>query len=295
MDEQLIDLYHRHVGMGFDRQERFAAFLDKKGAGTKYEYDPAAATLRFGKLAFEAPILGTHAFGNNSWLWAWSNKNLRLTITNRAIGDAVRAIFHRIGVHMLTHPGFSIEPLLGPTLTQSAEHVLGVILVAELGYDAYFTMPHDGHCELVLIRDDRLKVAEKHPLVRVAMTFPQALQAMPVLDHKAALTAYARDHGLTVSDQRDVLKVTGDGKGELTATFDDRGRLTKLEGVEIPKPKPKAAKKPAAKPPTKKKVAKKPAAKKPAVKKAAAKVTKATAKKPARKPAKKVAAKGRKK
>ncbi|MFO0822188.1 MAG: hypothetical protein U0792_03555 [Gemmataceae bacterium] len=292
MDEQLSAIYHRHVGTAFDRQMRLAAFLDKKDAGEEWEYDHTTATLRFGKVTFEAPILGSHAHNNHSWLWAWSNKHLKLTLTNRALGDTVRATWHHLGVHTLGAIGFAIEPFLGVELTESAVHILGVILSRELGYDAYFVVPDEGSEAVLLIRDDRLKFTEKHPLVRIAMEFPRCLRGMPVLDHKAALTAYARDYGLTVTEQSHVLKITDGGKDELTATFDSLGRLTNLEGIELPAPTP--AKKPAAKKkPAKVKAKAKAATKKKPVAKAAAKnapakkpVAKATAgKKPAAKKA----------
>jgi hypothetical protein len=278
MDEQLIALYHRHVATAFDRQLRMADFLGRKGEGGDWEYDTETGILTFSKLKFEAPLIGSHAEHNNSWLWAWSNKNLKLSFTNRALGTTVRAVVHRLGVHQLGAPGFSLEPLLGEELTEHAAHVLGIILSRELDYDAYYTFPYDNGTALLLIRDKRLAFTEKHPLRRVITIFPQVLSALPVFDHKAAFTNYAKDYGLTVTDVPGGVKAT-DGKDELTATFDDLGRLTQLEGTatpEEPKPATKVTKKkPAAKKTTKKPPAKK-AAKKPAkpVKKSAKKAGK---------------------
>ncbi|MCE9565493.1 MAG: hypothetical protein K8U57_26020 [Planctomycetes bacterium] len=291
MDEQLIALYHRHVGMAFDRQMRLAAFLHKKSASGAWEYDTTTAILTFDKVQFEAPILGSHASHNNSWLWAWSNKHLKLSITNRALGDTVRALVHRLNVHVLGAPAFALEPLLGPTLTQSAAHILGVILVGELGYDAYQAFPNDGSTELVLIRDDRLKFTEKHPLVRIATQFTELLRSMPVMDDKATLTAYAHHYGLTVTEQPNTLKITAGGKDELTATFDAQGRFAKFDGVAIPEPKPvkmavkkkPAKKQAAAKAATKKAPAKKLAAKPKVAAKASKKPVKPAAKKPTKK------------
>lgn len=300
MDEQLVALFNRHVATAFDRQLRFEAFLTRKNASEEWEYDHETATLAYGTLAFEAPLVGSHAHNNHSWLWAWSDKHLRLTLTNRALGDAVRATWHHLGVHALGGPGVALEPLLGDVLTESAVHIFGVILTRELGYDAYQVMPYDGGEALVLIRDERLKFTEKHPLVRIVTMFPLLPDGMPVPDHRAALTAYARDYGLTVTEHDGTLKIT-DGKDELTATFDGMGRVATLEGIAVPELQPKPPAKPATKtaPAKKKSVAKKmpaakkaktaakpmPAAKKPA-KTAAKKATKPVAsKKPTAKPA----------
>ena len=291
MDEQLIALYHRHAGTAFDRRLRLAALVAQKAAGAKPAYDAAAATLAFGKLTFDAPLLGTHAAANDSWLWAWSDHNLKLTLTNRALGDLVRVTAHRLAVPMLAHAGFSAEPLLGPDLTPHAADVFGGILATELGYDVYYVITEPGHRAVVLVRDERLTAAERHPLHRVLTVFPKAVRALPVLDHRAALAAYAHDYALTATEAPDALTVT-DGKGTLTATFDEHGALKKLTGANVAAP-PAKKPKPAAKKPVKA-VAKKPVAKavkKPAVKKATAKkpaAKKPAAKKPAvKKPAKK--------
>ena len=79
MDQQLIDLYHRHVGMAFDRQQRLADFLALKANGQRGKHDSERALLSFGsRFEFESPILGSHTTHNNSWLWAWSNRNIKL-------------------------------------------------------------------------------------------------------------------------------------------------------------------------------------------------------------------------
>jgi hypothetical protein len=275
MDEQLISLYHRHVATAFDRQLRFAEFLEKKAPGANWTYDPNTAELAFGKLKFEAPVVGSHAEHNDSWLWAWDNKNLKLTLTNRALGTVVRATLHRLGLHALAHPGFALEPLLGPDLTEHAPHVLGIILTRELEYDTYYLTPYSGGRGLVLVRDKRLKFTEKHPFVHIPTVFTQVISALPVFDHRGAFANYVRDYGLTVTEEPHAVTASA-GRTSVTAIFDALGRLTHLDGTVVPgkpvvkstgkKPRvgaPKAAKKPAAtKPPAeappKKKPGKKP-------------------------------------
>src|SRR5690606_22195804 len=142
--------------------QRLAALLERQPPG-EWVYDAPSAALAYGKLRFEAPLIGTHT-PTDSWLWAWSNKNVKLTLTNRALGDTARSLAHRLNVHHLGAPAVALEPVLGPTLLPSAAHVLGAVLSGELGYDAFHTTPHDSRREPVLIRDGRLRAAVKRPL-----------------------------------------------------------------------------------------------------------------------------------
>jgi hypothetical protein len=313
VDEQLVALYHRHVAAAFDRKLRLAAFVEDKAGKVKWKYEVGTAALVCGpKLKFEAPLLGSHAHGNDSWLWAWSNKNLKLTLTNRALGDLVRVTAHRIGVPMLAHPGFSLEPLLGPELTKHAAEILGCVLSRELDFDAYHIVPEDAYDSTILVRHEKLKAPEKYPLHRVMTVFPQVVAALPLFNHREALSEYAHEYGLNVTAESGTLRIS-DGKGELSATFDAHDRLANLGGTGFAFP-PKKSKKPApvaavveappepakappAKPPAAKKVVVKSAPAKPAKKAAPKSVKKPTSKKPAaKKPVvKKVAAKATKK
>ena len=280
MDEQLVALYHRHVATAFDRRLRLAELVERKASGAKWQYTVATETLAFDKLKFDAPLLGTHTHSNDSWLWAWANRNLKLSLTNRALGDLVRVTAGRIGVPVLAHAGFSLEPLLGPELTEHAADVLGGVLARELDFDAHFVAGEGAHDSAVLVRDDRLKAAERYPLHRILTLFPQVVKALPVFDHRAALTAYARDYALTATVAAGVLTIT-DGKGTLTATFGEHDELKKLEGADVAAPPAKKGT-----PSVTKKAPAKAPAKKPAGQKAPPAKPARVSAKPAKKPAK---------
>ena len=291
MDQQFLALYDRHVGSAFDRQRRFAGYLERKAPGVKPELHSDTATLTVGpRLKFEAELLGAHVFGNRSWVWAWTNRHAKLTLTNRALGDAVRAVAHRLGLHALTAPGFPLIPLLGDELAPNAAHVIGTVLAAELSFDAYFVAPYDGGEAVALIRDERLRVSEKNPLRRIVTLFPQAVAEMPPFDHRAALRGYADDYAIKVTDEPGGLRLAA-GKDHLLATFDVHDRLTRLDGTVSPEQTVK--KTVAAKKPSLKAVAK--ATKKPAAKPAAAEKASKPVTKPVSKPTAKKAAAAKKK
>jgi len=89
----LLDLYHRHVGAAFDRQQRLAEYLDAHGDGGAWGYTVSTAALTFGKaVAFQADLLGSYADDEATWLWAWANRSLQLPATSRAVAEAVRRL-----------------------------------------------------------------------------------------------------------------------------------------------------------------------------------------------------------
>jgi len=248
MDETLIALFHRFAGLAFDRQNRFAEFVARKAPGAKRALDVENGVLSYGpKLQFEALLVGVHADHNDSWMWTWANRTIRVSVTNRALGDTIRALAHRVMSPNFAKPAFPLDLVIGPDLTPHAALFFGAILVGELDYDAYLLAKHDGNPALFLIRDERLRAPEKYPLARIRALFPKMSAAMPVTDHRTAFMSYVQSYGLTTSEEAGRVKVTG-GAGELLATFDDSGRLAKLEGANVAMPKPRPAATPNKKP-----------------------------------------------
>ncbi len=233
----LIDLYHRHVGMGFDRQLRLAEFLEETADGEDWQYTTSTGTLTFGSnVQFDAHDLGSHATPDNSWLWVWNNPHLNLTPGNRTLAKAVRELGHRIGIAVfLANSKLDLDSVLGEELSEHAAHVFGIILAGEIRYDAYYTFPFTHGRVTVLIRDDRLRYSEESPLNRIGIAFPQVISALPVFDHRAALMGYAKSYGLKTSSESEQVLITDAGKNILTATFDSLHRLAELNYSIIPK------------------------------------------------------------
>ncbi|MFO0804121.1 MAG: hypothetical protein U0791_13485 [Gemmataceae bacterium] len=260
MDQQLLELFDRFAGLAYDRQQRFAEFTAKKAPGAKKHLDEAEGVLSFGpKLQFEALLAGVHAEHNDSWMWTWANRTIKLSLTNRALGDTIRALAHKAMTPTFAKSAFPLEMVLGAELVPHAVAVFGTILLGELDYDAYVAAKHEGNPALYLVKDERLRATEKHPLARMLALFPKALKALPVSDHRAAFESYVHGYGYTPAGEGDTAKVVA-GKSELIATFDERGKLKKLARVNVaPAKKPTAKSKPAAK--EKPKAMAKPAAK----------------------------------
>lgn len=259
MSADFVALYCRHVGAAYDSRQRFgAALLAKSADPDAPDYDPATATLAFGKLKFEAELLGTFHGSNGSWHWAWGDPHAKLTLTNRALGTVVRASAAKFGAPGFAAAGFAVEQVLGPELARNPGQALGAVLARELGFDTYFEVEVGGLPAVVLVRHKRLGGPERHPAVRLVERFPELVAAVPVPDQRAAFVAFASDLGLEVSEDGDTVRAS-QGRYAMIARFaGDKIRGYDTEGFTDPgpqsgKPKSKSKAKPAAKPRAKKK------------------------------------------
>jgi hypothetical protein len=237
MDQALISLYHRHVAVAFDRQTRFADFLERESVSSEpYRYTTSTATLEFGNtVKLEALDLGSHADPDNSWLWVWCNPNMKLTSANRKLAENVRMLGQTSGVDAFkADRQFSSGELLGPDLSPVTAHAMASIMVGEFGFDAYYTMPFKHGRFAVVIRDERLQSPLPNPIARILAIFPQVLASFPVLDHRAAFIAYTQSYGLSVEEKPRSVRAFLGGKDVMKATFDHTNRMTELTGTIAP-------------------------------------------------------------
>jgi hypothetical protein len=237
MDHGLISLYHRHVAIAFDRQMRFADFLDRDSVSSApYRYTTSSTTLEFGdSVKLDALDLGSHADPDNSWFWVWCNPHLKLTPANRKLAENVRNFGQISGVDaFIADRQVACSELLGPDLSPVAAHVFASIVAGEFGFDAYYTMPFDHGRFAVVIRDERLQSPVPNPVARILAIFPQLLSSFPVLDHRAAFIAYTQSYELTVEEKPRSVRAFLGGKDVIKAKVDHANRITEMTGTLAP-------------------------------------------------------------
>lgn len=237
MDQALLNLYHKHIGAAFDRQNRLWELLEKEGDGREWNYTISQATLTFGDaLQFLALDLGSWAEPDDSWLWSWCHAKLNLTSMNREMGEAVRQLGTKLSVPAFAASGqFSCGKVLGPDLAPVAAHVFGAILAGELGFEAYYVMPFANGQTVALIRDPRLQVETPDPVTQVLLNFPRVISDYPVPDQRAALVSYADHLGLGAEEAPPCVRLSHNGRHALTARFNTQSRLTELHGEISPR------------------------------------------------------------
>jgi hypothetical protein len=242
MDQALIGLYHQHVAAAFDRQMRLSDYLQREGVdGAVYSHRTSTATLTFGdSVHFTAFDIGSHADPDNSWMWAWVHPHLKLTRDNRELGDAVRKLGREVSSPtLLADAQLSCEDALGVDLSESAAHVFAAVVAGVLGFDAYYTMPFTHGRFAVVIRDPRLQTKVPNAVARILTVFPQVLTAIPIANHRAALTAYGAYYGFTAEEAPQTIRLLNEGEEVVRATFDTENRMVEMTGtVAEPEPPP---------------------------------------------------------
>ncbi|MGE3808983.1 MAG: DUF6882 domain-containing protein, partial [Gemmataceae bacterium] len=211
MPQQYFDgLFLRHVGMGFDKQMRLADFLERSGGGDWY-FDTPSARLSFGKIRFEAQILGSQDTVNNTWMWAWANEASKLPEQALAAAQALREFGEENQIEAFTKPLIPCDELFTPLLVEHAGHALATIAVGVLECDAYYAAPYGKGVAFLLLKDERLERNVDNALARIVSIFPQALNAYPIADHKLALGGYLEDFGFEPEAGDEGLSVSIDG------------------------------------------------------------------------------------
>lgn len=217
MATSLDHIYHYYVANVSDRQTR----LSQKIGDADWTFDMASGTLSFGGLTLAVQLLGTEAYGNNSWLWAWANDKSgipeHLTTHARAMRDY--GVEH--GVAEFAQPEHSLDDVDG--------HFMSVAATGLMQANAYYRGPYDGGALYMLITDPQITQSRSDPMSRLSMRFAEAVSNFSIPRHKDALLGYAQTLGLTTTEPDESTIVVSGETGTCTANFDDQGRVTGID------------------------------------------------------------------
>jgi hypothetical protein len=195
---------------------------------SSWEFDVATGTLSFGNgLHWQAQILGTESYQNNTWLWAWANTGSNLPPALIQASLQIKQFGEQQQIPELTAPQI-------PITDEINGHVLSMIVSGICDADAYYRGPYDGGAAFLLIKDPRFPRSTKSPLACIAHDFPQAISAFSLSDHRLALTSYLDQCSLSYVVKENAVVVSDGDVALLTAMFDQANRLTKLDVKLMP-------------------------------------------------------------
>lgn len=172
-------------------------------------------------------LLGSTAEDVGTWLWGWANPS-GFSPEVTALGQQVAEFGRRHGVPELAEPELPLTPDIAARLTDATKVITGhwTSYSGEIGPGsrAYFLIDAP---ELVLPAPS---------LPRCARVIGELLSTGLVRDCRRALESYARLRGLPATTDPDGATRLALPDGELTVSFDELGRITKISGVSAEPP-----------------------------------------------------------
>ena len=211
-------LFSRHAAASFDKQCYLASLIDSE----PWHFDLASGLLSFGdKYHWHAQLLGTEADDSQTWLWAWANTGSNIPPTLLQCALQMKELGDQRLIEDLTTPQLPLDEIDG--------HVLSMIASGVCQANAYYRGPYEGGAAFLLIKDDAFPKHTDPPLQRIASVFPQAISNIDIPNHKLALMGHLEFYGLAHEQEGDKIMVKENGEPVLTAMFDKRNRLTKLD------------------------------------------------------------------
>lgn len=217
----LQGLLTRYGAIAFEKQLYLGTLLGDNPPD--WFFNMTEGTLAFEKMfTFKIQLLGTEAHDSNTWLWAWANEGSNIPPDLLKVVQQLRDMGKEYNIEAFTSKQ-AVE-----MTDQFQGHNLSLIASGISGANAYYRGPYDGGALFMIIEDDKYPVDTRHPMQRIAFTFPQFIQSYAYLNHEDALVDYCLAHQLLVTVGEKKLTAEHSDNTTLTATFDEQGRLSEI-------------------------------------------------------------------
>ncbi len=216
-------LHDLHAPASVDKQMHLHGLVGDEA----WRFDLRDSGLTFGaSTRWHAQLLGTESEADGSWLWAWANESAPIPDALLQSARHLKAFGEAARIPEFASPSFALEEFSADALALVASGICKA--------DAYFRAPYEGGALYLLIADPSFPPPPGPPLARIATAFPRAIASLEIGDHRSALAGHLQHYGLEWRDgPGGEMIVDGDGGPALAATFDDLGRLIRLE-VNVP-------------------------------------------------------------
>lgn len=217
-------LHTEFVLASFDKQLRLAEMHGEDSWGV----DLSQGEISFNESAtYKIQILGTEDHVNQTWMWGWFNTASNLPNELLIAANELRVHGEQHSIGQLTTGKLPMDELEG--------HAVGLTASGFSSAKAYYRCPYENGALFVLITDAKLELPVENKIVRATRVIPECVSALEVANHRQATAAYLRQNGFDVQEDGRNLLVPGADRPMLTAKFDERNRLTKLESHLNPK------------------------------------------------------------
>lgn len=215
--QTLDKVFHEYVASSFDKQLYLSELLGEH----TWNFNLERGILSFDKrYHFASQILGTESKTNQTWCWAWANKQSHIPEKLLQMSKEVYLWGKRNGVTEFVEGTMPIGAVNG--------HYLSLIASGLCEADCYYQGPYEDGSLFLLVKDSGFPKKEDRDVAsRISAVFPQVISQFE-LNHKAAYIAYLKYYGLRHTlTESPILTETLEGK-TITAEFDGQDRLKEL-------------------------------------------------------------------
>ncbi len=167
-------LVERHAGLSYEKQHLLSDLI----GASAWQLDMATGDISFGDIRLPIQIIGSLAFAENSWMWAWANTASGMPEALLVQSHRLRELGEARGITELTQPNFAATP--------GIEHRIGMLAAGEFGASSYYSANYGKGTLVVTIDSDQIAKVDPDAVPRVATIFPQLISAIE-LDHRNAL------------------------------------------------------------------------------------------------------------
>ncbi len=215
---KLGEFFNQHAAASLDKQQALSALI---GEHTWF-LDRQTGIITFNdKFSFPVQVLGTESSVSNSWLWAWANRVSPLPERLLVSAKDLRAIGEQQGITELSQSQISIGDVDG--------HYLALLASGICKADCYYRGPYDNGAVFVLMNASPVRQRMDDSPAHMASIFSQLISTFDV-DHRNALRSYLEFKRYKIKESSAANIVARSSRGEeLTATFDETGRIKDLE------------------------------------------------------------------
>ncbi len=209
----------KHAAHAYEKQ----LFLGKVIGQRNWHYDLTQGKILFGDdIAFDMQLLGTEGHNSGTWLWAWANTASQIPPQLLAAANTVKAYGEQNSIPTLTTAQLSLDSLYNG-------HNLAMVSSGVFKANAYYRAPYDGGALFLLLVDTDFPEDLRHPVDRVAITFPKFIVNVPLGNQRVTLTGYLESHGLIVkSTDKRIRGTHPTDRSEVAALFDEQDRLADI-------------------------------------------------------------------
>ncbi|NME71079.1 hypothetical protein HHU12_24130 [Flammeovirga aprica JL-4] len=214
--ESFQDLVELHAGLSFEKQLIFGDVI----GSYSWNLDMQKGKIFFGPLEFPIQIIGSLAFGSQSWMWGWANTQSGMPENLLLQSHQLKNIGQQKNIKEFTEGHFNVE--------EGFEHKMGMMACGLFQAKSYYCANYGQGTLVVTIDDPEIPMVDLEKSEKVFTSFPQLIGAVD-LNHKKTFLNYLidRDFKLKVSENKiEAIR----NNIMVMAEFDELDRLTALNG-----------------------------------------------------------------